>query len=60
MIEENQTFEEWMAEEGQDTYDEVMEWLEVAPEYVSTHHLLGKSRGEYAMSVCQSEYNNGS
>jgi len=59
MREENQTFEEWMAEEGQGIYDEVMEWLEEAPECINTNHLLGKSREEYAMSVCQSEYNNG-
>ena len=52
-----ETFEEWMIEDGAGVYEEVMNWLEEAPGCVNTHHLLGKSREEYAMSVCQSEYN---
>lgn len=52
----DQTFEEYMAEEGAELYAEVLDWLAEAPECVNTRHLLGKSREEYAMSVCQSDY----
>lgn len=52
-----QTFDEWMAEEGIDTYEEVIDWLESSPKCISVEALVGRSRDEYAMTVCQSVYN---
>lgn len=53
----DETFEEFMDNEGSDIYEEVKDWLESAPEYVNVEVLVGRSRDEYAMTVCQSVYN---
>ena len=51
-----QSFKEWMANGGDNTYEEIMDWLDNAPSCVSLRDLLGMKNDEYSYSICEEEW----
>lgn len=53
----NKTFKEWFDEQGYEKFDEVLEWLEEAPDTVDLGALLdGVDIEQYAYEVVENVY----
>ena len=51
-----QSFKEWMANGGDDKFEEVMDWLEDCPSSINLRDLLGMDNDEYSYSICEEEW----
>ena len=49
----NISFKEWMQAEGQEVYDEVIEWVDNAPGVVDLEELGIFEKDEYAFGICE-------
>lgn len=55
MGEHTPTFEEWMAQQGQEHFNEAMDWLSEAPEGMK--HILNMNKVDHiAMAICEGTY----
>lgn len=50
------TFNEWMQEDGQKVYEDVIEWLENAPQEIDIIDLGVYDKDQYAFGICEITY----